>query len=189
MKKHYNEIFGYYNTTFEIDIIAQLAIGRKRALEIGCFIGKSTVAIAAGAESVLSIDPFDCHHSDINGDGNLVRDGGGLITNLAAWTESVKGYDNVKAIVGTSQEVLPTLKETFDYIFIDGDHSFEGVYHDIKNCWPLLEEGGVLVLHDYGNVNGYLLGIQKAYDMFFDSYDGLQDTVVWKIKRGEKIES
>jgi precorrin-6B methylase 2 len=185
-RKHYSEVFGYYNTNFEIDKISQLAIGRKRALEIGAFIGKSTVAIAMNAENVLTIDPFDCHHSDINKDGNLER-GKGVFNNLPAYLDNIKGYDNIQYFIGTSQVVLPTLRQTFDYIFIDGDHSFEGVLFDLINCWPLLEEGGVLVLHDYGNVNGYLLGIQKAFDMCFDSYDGLQDTVVWKIKRGEVI--
>lgn len=190
MKKHYSEVFGYYNTNFEIDKIAELAIGRKRALEIGCFIGKSTVAIAANAERVTTIDPFDCHHSDINKDGNLDRSKEGF-NNLPAYLDNIKGYDNIRYFVGLSQEFLPLFlnNETFDYIFIDGDHSYEGVLSDLKLCWPLLEEGGVLVLHDYGNVNGYLLGIKKAFDECFDSYDGLQDTVVWKIKRGEKIES
>lgn len=182
MKKHYTEVFGYYNTNFEIDKIAQLAIGRKNALEIGCFIGKSTVAIAANAEKVLTIDPFDCHHSDINKDGNLDRSKSGF-DNLPTYLNNIAGYDNVRYIVGLSQDILPTLKETFDYIFIDGDHSYEGVKSDLDLCWPLLEVGGVLVLHDYCNPNGYLLGIKQAFDEKFDSYDGLQDTVVWKIKR------
>ena len=31
---------------------------------------------------------------------------------------------------GTSQEVLPTLEEDFDFIYIDGDHTYEGVKFD-----------------------------------------------------------
>lgn len=187
MKKHYSEVFGYYNSNFEIDKVSELAIGRKNALEIGAFIGKSTVAIAMNAERVTTIDPFDCHHSFVNEDGNLTRDEAGF-NNIPAYLDNIKGYDNIRYFVGTSQEILPMLKdETFDYVFLDGDHTFEGVLFDIVNCWPLIEEGGVLVLHDYGFKEGYKLGIQKAFDMCFTSYDGLQDSVVWKIKRGEVI--
>ncbi len=186
MKKHYNEVFGYYNTTFEIDKIAELAVGRKNALEIGAFIGKSTVAIAMNAERVLTIDPFDCHHSDVSKEGNLERRPNEF-NNLPAYLDNIRGYDNIRYIVGLSEDIVPTLTETFDYIYIDGDHSFEGVYKDIKMCWSILEENGVIVLHDYANTNGYLLGIQKAFDMLLKTYDGKQDTVIWKYKRGEAI--
>lgn len=182
MKKHYNDVFGYYNTTFEIDKIAELAIGRRNALEIGAFIGKSSIAIAANAKKLLTIDPFDCHHSVVNEDGNLDRSKSGY-NNLPAYLNNIAGYDNIRYIVGLSQDILPTLEETFDYIYIDGDHSYEGVKSDLNLCWPLLETRGILVLHDYGFKENYKLGIQQAFDERFDSYDGLQDSVVWKIKR------
>lgn len=36
----------------------------------------------------------------------------------------------------------------FDFIFIDADHSYEGVRCDYLNYRPLLSEGGMLALHD-----------------------------------------
>lgn len=36
----------------------------------------------------------------------------------------------------------------FDVIFIDGDHSYEGVKRDYINSLPLLNEGGYIILHD-----------------------------------------
>jgi len=39
--------------------------------------------------------------------------------------------------------VLPQL------ILIDGDHSYEGVCRDIRNYYPLLAPGGLLIFHDY----------------------------------------
>ena len=38
----------------------------------------------------------------------------------------------------------------FDMAFIDGDHSENSVIFDIVNCLNLINEGGVIVLHDTG---------------------------------------
>lgn len=36
----------------------------------------------------------------------------------------------------------------YDMIFIDGDHSYEGVKKDFYNFYPMLKKGGYIVLHD-----------------------------------------
>ena len=59
------------------------------------------------------------------------------------------------SVIGDSH--LPvTLKEVenslddglFDFIFIDGDHSYEGVKADFINYRPLLSRGGCIAFHD-----------------------------------------
>lgn len=40
----------------------------------------------------------------------------------------------------------------FDVIFIDGDHSYEGVKNDYVNCLPLLNEGGYVIFHDISSI-------------------------------------
>jgi len=42
------------------------------------------------------------------------------------------------------------LKQKFDFIYIDGDHRYEGVKRDIELAIPLLKPGGVMLLDDYG---------------------------------------
>ena len=37
---------------------------------------------------------------------------------------------------------------TFDFLFIDGDHSYEGCLADIQNFYPHLQVGGLVVFHD-----------------------------------------
>jgi predicted O-methyltransferase YrrM len=36
----------------------------------------------------------------------------------------------------------------YDYIYVDGDHSYEGVKLDYNLFWPNLIEGGLMVFHD-----------------------------------------
>lgn len=50
--------------------------------------------------------------------------------------------------VGFSPEALPT-NETFDIIFINGDHSTKGVWADYKNTVNLLRPGGFMVFDGY----------------------------------------
>lgn len=47
-------------------------------------------------------------------------------------------FQYIQFAKGTSQEVLPTVNESFDLVYIDGDHSYEGTKHDwemTKDKW------------------------------------------------------
>jgi cephalosporin hydroxylase len=55
-----------------------------------------------------------------------------------------------------SHDALAQLQQIFErdgnyppYIFVDGDHSYEGVKKDIINYYPLLAPGGLMIFHDY----------------------------------------
>ena len=39
--------------------------------------------------------------------------------------------------------------ESMDYIFIDGDHSYNGVKNDTEKALQMLKPGGIMVWHDY----------------------------------------
>jgi predicted O-methyltransferase YrrM len=95
--------------------------------------------------------------------------------------------DKVHPLVGRSDEILPVLApEQFDLIFIDADHSYEGVRADIELSLPLLRPGGVLAFHDYtreerpegeGWSGDLELGITRAVHEFFDEPDEVVGTL------------
>jgi hypothetical protein len=61
-------------------------------------------------------------------------------------------------------EVLPYCPdETIDFIYIDGDHTYEAVAADIAGWWPKLKVGGILAGHDY---NDQTPGTVQAVDEF-----------------------
>jgi UDP-galactose transporter len=72
--------------------------------------------------------------------------------------------------VGFSPAALP-VGETFDIIFIDGDHSAKGVWADYNNTINLLRPGGFMVFDDYldwqssGAVRGAVDNIAKITDL------------------------
>lgn len=49
----------------------------------------------------------------------------------------------------------------FDYIFIDGDHSYEGVFQDLNNYYSKVKTGGVFSGHDIN-----LQDVQRALSEF-----------------------
>ena len=52
--------------------------------------------------------------------------------------------------------------ESLDFVFIDGDHSYEGVLKDCRTYYPLLKNGGIFCGHDYG----FLETVKNAVDDF-----------------------
>jgi predicted O-methyltransferase YrrM len=123
-------------------------------LEIGSFYGGSLWyymnANNPKLKQIMSIDlpvpPSDGRY------GEMLK----CRTNWPTWSEqrNVPIYD----VQGNSQgtQALSSAKAIFgndpiDMLFIDGDHSYEGVRQDYINYSPLVRPGGMIVLHDcYG---------------------------------------
>lgn len=67
----------------------------------------------------------------------------------------VGDYDQIHFLNGNSRsdeiynKVLSILNgEKLDYLFIDGDHSYDGVKHDFEKYSPLVKDGGLIGFHD-----------------------------------------
>jgi predicted O-methyltransferase YrrM len=61
------------------------------------------------------------------------------------------------------------VKEPLDFVFIDGDHSYEGCKIDIESWVDKVKPGGWLMGHDYDNQSvpeGKLWGVDKAVQEF-----------------------
>jgi hypothetical protein len=70
-------------------------------------------------------------------------------------------------IRGFSQEVCSRIADnSLDFVYLDGDHSEEGVLQDLCDWWPKIKSGGVLAGHDIicpGEINlGWGKPIQQA---------------------------
>jgi predicted O-methyltransferase YrrM len=62
--------------------------------------------------------------------------------------------DRSELVIGAScaQSVLDKVKELsdgkLDFVFIDGDHSYRDVKLDFLSYWPLIQDGGMIAMHD-----------------------------------------
>jgi len=81
-------------------------------------------------------------------------------------------YDNINFYEGKSSAIVPVLKEKYDLCFIDGDHGFEGVVTDIRNCKKICKR---IVCHDYGN----LPEVTKAIDQELKPDQVILDDRMW----------
>lgn len=55
---------------------------------------------------------------------------------------------------------------SLDFVFIDADHTYEGVKADIAAWYPKLKRGGLLSGHDYENKDYPCWGVEKAVQEF-----------------------
>lgn len=150
-------------TDAEVARLTELAAGRT-VLEVGSYLGHSTVAMARTASVVHAVDWFrgDPHA----GDEETVHP---FLDNLVA--HGVR--DTVVTHVGRSEDVLPLFREgAFDFGFHDAYHTTEAVERDAVAMLRVLAPGSLLAFHDYG-----LFGVKEAVDALGDIVE-LTDTLV-----------
>jgi len=56
---------------------------------------------------------------------------------------------NVEFVKDISTDYLKNTSDTFDFIFLDGDHAPSTVYQEIPLALDKLNKGGIILLHDY----------------------------------------
>jgi predicted O-methyltransferase YrrM len=110
--------------------------GLVKTLETGFAYGKSaSVILAATGSRHIAIDPFQDNYDRLG------------VKNI----ESLGFQDLLELYEDFSHNTLPLLLrngELFDFIFIDGDHKFDGVLLDFYYADLLLNENGYVLLHD-----------------------------------------
>lgn len=125
------------------------AKGRGRIVEIGSFRGKSAVLLASGSEDVggrlLCIDPH------INATGmEKTRFSKADHDAFMATIERHGVAARVTKWIKTSAEALAAYDgEAIDLLWIDGDHSYEGVKFDLSAWKKHVRVGGLIAAHDY----------------------------------------
>lgn len=91
---------------------------------------------------------------------------------------NLKDYQHkIKELLITSKSSLEVLEEAkFDFIYVDGDHSYEGCYFDIEEYSKLLAPNGILAGHDLDCSDvaqaaiNYAIQNQKNIKILFPDY-------------------
>jgi len=77
-------------------------------------------------------------------------------------------YKNIEIVRQKSEDAVNTFKnDYFDYVYIDGEHSYNAVTRDLDNYWSKIKVGGYIIGDDYG-----WTGIMPAVQDFLARHPG-----------------
>jgi predicted O-methyltransferase YrrM len=131
-----------------------------RYLEIGAFYGANLISVnstyaANPASQMVCIDPWI---DDEN------------IYNTFCRNMESNGVDKKLTVMrGFSHEMIPKLEDnTFDIIYIDGNHEPDAVLEDAVLAFRKLKVGGTMIFDDYGWGGPDLT--QRGIDAFISAY-------------------
>ena len=156
-----------------MDIIAGLLQSDKPLLgiEIGCLYGDFAAGILSKLPNLrlISIDPMPQY--------------------LMVYSKIIKPdsviEERFNLIQATSDEAIRFLRRDYDFVFIDGDHSYEQTRKDILNYWQVVKKGGLLCGHNYDPPEfkeAMHPGVSQAVIEIFGEgkYNAGEDATWWK---------
>ncbi|MCT7516354.1 glycosyltransferase family protein [Aliarcobacter cryaerophilus] len=120
-------------------------------VEIGSYFGASSSLIAKGLPNKSKLYCIDSWENDAMTERKK--------DTFEEFTSNTSQYkERIIPIRGMSFDVINIIKEKvnnkIDMLFIDGDHSYEGVKKDWDLYSPMLQSGSIVVFHDVGWANG-----------------------------------
>ncbi len=135
----------------------------QNVLEIGSWLGRSTIALASTAKHVTAVD---WHQGDFHaGEGDTEA---GFRANLERY-----GIQNVTVVVARIEDAK--IKGPFDGVFVDAAHDAESVARDWQIAVRVCREGGWVAFHDYGRFD-----VTDFVDSLERQWEGVE-SVVWTI--------
>lgn len=116
----------------------------KNVLEIGVYKGGTIMAWTFVSDLSARIIGVDLPGGEF---------GGGFDANESHAIKRLALHDQVielMAIDSHAKSTIMRLKKLapFDFIFVDADHTYEGVKQDFDNYFPMLADGGIMAFHD-----------------------------------------
>ncbi len=160
---------------------AKKCSGKGVIVEIGSFKGKSTVCLALGSKNgknlkVYAIDP---HITDF--EHQLYNRGESTFKIFQSNIKEAGVACIVNPIIKSSKEAAKDWSRSIEFLWIDGDHSYEGAKMDFDFYSPLVVDGGLIAFHDstQKEVNRVAFDVFKE-DGFVDL--GLVDSITYAKK-------
>lgn len=125
-------------------------------VEIGSWLGRSSVFLASAVKESKNGKFFAVDHFHGNqGKESLYTQRGELIDIKQQYVQNLEkvGLMSLVTLLDMpSSEAANVVKgNTIRFLFIDGDHSLEGVENDVKLFIPMLKSGSIIVFDDFSD--------------------------------------
>lgn len=153
-------------------VLARLPPGDVRGAEIGVFTGKMSRCLLQREDLLLTmVDSWKGGGESYEGDSG---DFHATLTQDKQDAYYLKAKEAVKFAgsrahilrMSSREAAIGQVNGSLDFVFIDADHSYEGVVSDIEAWLPKLKPGGLLAGHDYDNPDFPKFGVKRAVDEF-----------------------
>ncbi|MDY7000284.1 MAG: class I SAM-dependent methyltransferase [Thermodesulfobacteriota bacterium] len=173
--------------------LAELGPGVGEIVEIGSYMGKSTCWLAHGSkkvqrEKIHAIDHFQGspeHQEGGIASSEEIKHEGTTYNKFLENIKSVDLDDYVNPVPLSSLEAVKTWDKKIRLLFIDGEHTYEGVKNDFEAWSKFVVPAGIIAFHDYGNP--HFPGVKKFYSELMNSTDEYRDSFqVVKLKAIQK---
>lgn len=133
----------------ELTWLANAAMDCKIIIEFGSFMGRSTRSLADNSPNdckIYAVDPWTGFYPKVIPPISTYV--------LPNFIENLKEHvDSGKVTPCRMYSDTFTISQKADMVFIDGDHSREGVISDIVKAISILKPNGMLCGHDYNHTH------------------------------------
>jgi predicted O-methyltransferase YrrM len=138
----------------------------KVCVELGSWQGASAVPVARMIQrwggTLTCVDTWS-GQLDEHG-GSLAGKSPVMILSCARALVEAGVSANVRLIPATTLEAAKVWDQPIDFLYIDADHSYDGVLADLDAWVPHVRSGGLVIGDDYGNA--IYPGVAEAWNRF-----------------------
>lgn len=159
-----------------IRILQPFSSSAIRGAEVGAFKGATSALLLKRfpglfLDMVDSWTTFEPEHPYRKSGDSVARRTSEQQLEAKAVAEAVTEFacDRRTIVHADSQAAADSVKDgNLQFVFVDADHTYEGVRADIKAWWPKVRPGGILCGHDYGHPRDRrgVFGVSRAVDEF-----------------------
>jgi hypothetical protein len=140
-----------------------------RCLQVGAYTGDASVwlydNILKSSDSVLvDVDTWEGSEEPVHYEMNWHT----VESLYDAKTSAGRADRKIVKYKGTSDSFFKNNRETYDFIYIDGDHTAYGVLKDAVAAYECLNVGGIIAFDDYQWSAG--LGVLKEPKLAIDAF-------------------
>ena len=160
-----------------INLINDLNIPVETMVEVGSYQGESTIIFAENIKTLktlYAVDPW------VNGyaPGDVCSDEYPMDIVESNFNIRVKDYSVISKQKTTSEEFSKTIEDSsLDFVYVDGDHSYDSCKRDIQTWLPKIKKGGIIAGHDYLEI--CFLGVVNAVNETFGNPDKTYEDTSW----------